>query len=354
MGALHPLRREQVRLSHADFEAILELAMTSTVPEAHELLRRLAHRQGVSGVGAARAIERVLALGAPAPLAAPRPRLAAVDAHLAPWSRIEVRPDPGTRPFFAPEIADALSGIVDASRGESAGARTVLLTGVGGTGKSTAARWVARELGRPLCAIDLAAASDEPVRRLADGILDAAESGMVVLLTAASADGSAPSVPALLRLVTPRLRMPVAPLLIEETSPEADASTTDTDVVIRFALPAPPALEQALIALLDDPLADPLLVATIAAFQFGADYRALAEDVARAQHFAEVSSTPPLDALHALSRERFAALPPRGRRDAALSLLAHPDLQPSQRTVHALTGVSRETLRKYAPERDQR
>lgn len=78
--------------------------------------------------------------------------------------RIEERPHLDNEPVFEADISRQLDALVSERRNPSAlfdaglePTRTVLFTGPPGVGKTMAARWVARQLDRPLVVLDLAA-----------------------------------------------------------------------------------------------------------------------------------------------------------------------------------------------------
>ena len=106
--------------------------------------------------------------------------------------RVEERPVLDWEPVFSPNIARQLKAIVEERLNphalRAAGlepTRTALFVGPPGVGKTMAARWVARELGRPLLTLDLAAVMSSYLGRTGSNlrlVLDYAKAIDCVLL----------------------------------------------------------------------------------------------------------------------------------------------------------------------------
>lgn len=239
--------------------------------------------------------------------------------------------------------------------------RTALLVGPPGVGKTLAARWIARELDLPLLVLDLSAVMSSFLGRTGVNVrrvLDYARSVPAVLLldeldAVAKRRDDSTEIGELKRLVTVLLQeidsWPDGALLLAATN---HAELLDPavwrrfDVVLDFPMPDHRALEAGVTAFLDEPGADPAAIALIARLYEGESLSRLERDVFRARRAAAMSESASVDALLGLAKGRFARLPTSARGPAAARLLESTSL--SQRAVHEITGVSRDTLRKYS------
>jgi ATP-dependent Zn protease len=238
--------------------------------------------------------------------------------------------------------------------------RTALFTGAPGVGKTLAARWIARELGMPLLVLDLSSVMSSFLGRTGVNVrrvLDYARSVRSVLLldeldAVAKRRDDSTEIGELKRLVTVLLQeidaWPEGSLLLAATN---HAELLDPAVwrrfeaVVDFPLPDAAGIGTGIQRFLDEPQLDQSLVALIAQLYAGETLSTVERDVIRARRVAAMTEGSPVNALLDGARDRFVQMPARERGRAAAGLLRTTGL--SQRAVHEVTGVSRDTLRKY-------
>lgn len=213
---------------------------------------------------------------------------------------------------------------------------SVLFIGPEGTGKTLRVRWMAHQRGSAVTTIDLATTLDVPLARLADAVASATASGMTVHVENAQAR----NVEALAALV--RARAGSALVLMETTEACVELAV---DAVIEVGVPDLATIESLLRDMLGN--VDERTSRVIAALRQGETPRTIQHAVERARRFAATTEIGVVDALHAATVQRLGSWPPRRRRDAAVTLMETTGL--SQRAVHELTGVSRDTLRRHSP-----
>ena len=360
---------EEILIEESDIVQVMRLAAAGNASGSHALLRRLARKYKSSAPTFARAIVETLREGplrsASSGVSISQP----IDAD----SRLPLvrEEDPVViinEPILDAGIAAALQQITDEHRSRErllesglAPTRTALLVGAPGVGKTLAARWIARELGLPLLVLDLSSVMSSFLGRTGGNVrrvLDYARSVPAVLLldeldAVAKRRDDSTEIGELKRLVTVLLQeidsWPDGALLLAATN---HAELLDPavwrrfDVVLDFPLPDQEALTQGVMSFLDDPDTDPSAAELIARLYRGETLSRLERDIFRARRLAAMSEGTPVDALLGFTRERFSRMPPSERGPAAARLLTVSGM--SQRAVHEITGVSRDTLRKYA------
>lgn len=238
--------------------------------------------------------------------------------------------------------------------------RTALLVGDPGVGKTLAARWIARELDLPLLTLDLSSVMSSFLGRTGANIrrvLEYARATPSVLLldeldAVAKRRDDATEVGELKRLVTVLLQeidsWPEGALLLAATN-HSDlldpAVWRRFDLVVDFPAPDEAALVHGASTFLDDPGADPALLRVIAHLYAGETLSDLERDILRARRTAALRNVSAVEALMEIARSRFAQVPAAARGRDAAALVKQTTL--SQRTISELTGVSRDTIRKY-------
>lgn len=238
--------------------------------------------------------------------------------------------------------------------------RTALFVGPPGVGKTLAARWIAHELNRPLLILDLASVMSSLLGRTGENVrrvLEYAKQTQCVLLldeldAVAKRRDDSTEIGELKRLVTVLLQeidaWPDGSLLLAATN---HASLLDPavwrrfEIVVDFPLPEEEALVAAIREYLDDESIPENVVRPVAAAYRGHSYSDIRREIMRARRTAAIHGLPVLEALYSGVKDHFRKFVPSERVQLAMNLMANAGL--SQRKTHEITGVSRDTLRKY-------
>lgn len=366
---MNKLSVDETRLETKDLVQLMKLTAAGNASGAHAALRRFARKYKVSAPEFAQAIVDTLRDSPLRSAASGSSVNQPVDSDTRlPLVREE---DPVVilnEPILNTDTFTALRQIVDEHRSAEklleaglAPTRSALLVGAPGVGKTLAARWIARELNLPLLVLDLSSVMSSFLGRTGVNVrrvLDYARSVPAVLLldeldAVAKRRDDSTEIGELKRLVTVLLQeidsWPEGALLLAATNHGElldPAVWRRFDVILDFPLPDGAALEQGVRAFLDEPGADDATVALVAHLYQGESLSRLERDVFRARRMAAMAEGSAMDALLALARDRFMRLPVGQRGAAAARLVGVGGM--SQRAVHELTGVSRDTIRKYA------
>jgi SpoVK/Ycf46/Vps4 family AAA+-type ATPase len=238
--------------------------------------------------------------------------------------------------------------------------RSVLFTGPPGVGKTLAAKWIARELGRPLAILDLSAVMSSFLGRTGSNlraVLDFAREHDCILLldeldAVAKRRDDTSEIGELKRLVTVLLQeideWPPSGLLLAATN---HAELLDPavwrrfEVLVEFPLPEPQGLE----ALLRDHLelsAGSPWPAVLGRALEGSSFSDAFQVASHARRFAALEGTNLDLGLEHVLQGLVKSLPRPRRQELAISLTEGGLL--SQRQASEVTGVSRDTIRKYA------
>jgi SpoVK/Ycf46/Vps4 family AAA+-type ATPase len=237
--------------------------------------------------------------------------------------------------------------------------RSVLFTGPPGVGKTFAAKWIARELGRPLATLDLSAVMSSFLGRTGNNVrvvLDYAKAHDCVLLldeldAVAKRRDDSTEIGELKRLVTVLLQeideWPASGLLLAATNhPDLldPAVWRRFEMVIDFPLPSREHLAAVFRDLLETDEDSPWPVILGVALA-GSSFSDAAQRVRRARRMAALNGGQIEHQLEGVVRAAAESLGRDNRQDLALRLMR--DAGVSQRQASEITGVSRDTIRKH-------
>jgi SpoVK/Ycf46/Vps4 family AAA+-type ATPase len=279
--------------------------------------------------------------------------------------RVENAPTLEVEPIWDAGVRRALEQIVserrhneDLIKQDLSPTRSIIFTGPPGVGKTLAARWVARELHRPLLTLDLSAVMSSFLGRTGANVrhvLDYAKSVDGVLLldeldAIAKRRDDATDVGELKRLVTVLLQeiddWPVTGLLIAATN-HSDlldpAVWRRFEMRVEFPMPADDSIRQAITTFLGIKKASAAWHEVLTVALRGLSFSDIEREVVLARRASVIRGIPLEDALSTMVQSRVEPLPRRERGQIALWLT---EAGISQRQVHELTGVSRDTIRK--------
>ena len=354
-------------------EKLFHLARVALAGRSREvalLVRRFARELRGSSPALAERLTALLRQMPPrgSPLRAVEPSAVPLDTDSrVPLLRLLRAPTPEAEPVYAESTWTPLRRIVgerrNADRLAAAGVdptRSALFTGAPGVGKTLAAKWIARELGRPLAILDLSAVMSSFLGRTGSNlrqVLDFARAHDCVLLldeldAIAKRRDDVGEVGELKRLVTVLLQeiddWPPFTLLLAATNHSGlldPAVWRRFEAVVEFPLPGEEELRavfREILELDEDSVWPRVFGAALGGSSF-ADAGRVATQAKRDAALDGVSIESGLERALAGVLEAQSG---RRRRRLAVSLVEDAGL--SQRRASALTGASRDTIRKRA------
>jgi len=242
--------------------------------------------------------------------------------------------------------------------------RSAIFVGPPGVGKTLTARWLASQLGVPLYVLDLTAVMSSLLGRSGSNLrtaLDFSKRGPCVLLldevdAIAKRRSDDADIGELKRLVTVILQevdeWPATSLLLAATN---HAELIDPalwrrfDLVINFKAPEMPAVKQAIKRFLGQDYALFGRWIDILTFVFnGESFSDIERDLQRFRRAVALGTASDADLIEEFVKSRALVLERQGRIDLAVLLAKQTRL--SQHTISDITGVSRDTIRKYTSE----
>jgi AAA+ superfamily predicted ATPase len=271
-------------------------------------------------------------------------------------------------PLLVPQLQRGVEAIVNErqqrARLEAHGVRptrSAILIGPPGVGKTLSARWIASQLGKPLWVLDLTTVMSSLLGKTSSNlraVFDHAKANEAVLLldevdAIAKRRSDETDVGELKRLVTSILQevdaWPASGLLLAATNhPELvdPALWRRFDHILRFDGPAPGLTEAAVRRFLGASQAEfeavtPMLGLALQGMSMSDVERAITS----LRRSALLGQGDPVDLATSLAAEYAHRLDKKQRQDLAIRL-ANAGLPHD--TIRALTGVSRDTIRKYA------
>ena len=363
---------EDKRIDSKDVAHLARLALASKPKDVQLFVRRLINRYRLDVPELSEQLGAVLRNGSKAASSSPL-RGSVVDAIPVDLdSRLQLARSEypilvETEPVWSPEVREELEQIVSERQRESElfqaalhPTKSALFTGPPGVGKTLAAKWIAHRLDRPLITLDLAAVMSSFLGRTGNNVrnvLDYAKGVECVFLldefdAVAKRRDDAVEVGELKRLVTVLLQeiddWPSSGLLIAATNHQElldPAVWRRFERIVRFPMPTDEQICEAVQRQIGNDRSTERWSSVLARALGGMSFAEVERELVRARRQAVMQHYPLVEALKKVVHERARDLSRARRAELAVSLLK---VGLSQREVHRITGVSRDTIRKGA------
>lgn len=350
-----------------DFVQLARIALAGRLQDVQVVLHRTAKRHRATAPAFADAVTALLrespTNASPLRRHAEVPLPVDVDTRLH-LMRVENEPALDHEPVFGLSVAEALDQLVQERRNPDSllrvglqPTRAALFIGPPGVGKTMAARWIARELKRPLLILDLAAVMSSYLGRTGSNlrhVLDYAKTIDCVLLldeldAIAKRRDDRGEIGELKRLVTVLIQQiddwPSSGLLLGATNhPDLldPAIWRRFEILVEFPLPDEAAIAKFVAQTLKPHLPDAIDWAQVLGVALkGRSFSDVERELAAARRAAAISGMPLGDRLATFIR---AVNLPKSNRIALAAAIVQQGLV-SQRKAHELTGVARDTIR---------
>lgn len=359
---------DESKISEEELVQMARLALAGRPQDVQTFLRRLARRHRAELPGLAAQLTQLLQEAptrqSPLRREATAPVPVDLESRLQ-LLRIEDHPTLDVEPIWDASVKRALHQILSERQRDEAllkqglvPTRSIIFTGPPGVGKTFAARWIARELNRPLLTLDLSAVMSSFLGRTGANVrhvLDYAKSVHGVLLldeldSIAKRRDDNTDIGELKRLVTVLLQeiddWPATGLLLAATNhPNLldPAVWRRFEMRIEFPMPNEPAVRQAIETFIGPSKASAAWRDVLAVTLRGLSFSDIEREMMLARRASVTRDIPIEDALGEVVQSRVEPMPRRERGQIALWLT---EAGVSQRQVHELTGVSRDTIRK--------
>ena len=356
-----------------EFVHLARLALEGKVQDVAALARRALRDIGERRPDLAKDAQRLIAIAGSTPLRSvdTGPALP-VDAD----SRLELlrreeNPEIPIEPIWPEAVGGQLQGVLRERANEAqlvraglAPSKSLLFVGPPGVGKTLAARWLAKEMQRPLLTLDLSAVMSSFLGKTGNNIrvvLDYAQTTPSVLLldefdAIAKRRDDAAEIGELKRLVTVLVQTvdewPPEGLLIAATNhPELldPAVWRRFDRIVEFPLPSREEISSTILRVLnkvDDP-GTSTLRDSVATMLQGQSFAEVTRELLKMRRAAVLGGMGAEEALLNMAAEHARGAPIDARVAIARTLQSNGH---SQREVAELTGLSRDTIRKYLPD----